>query len=479
MQLREYQQTLADQAFIDCRKGLFPCITSSTGSGKTVIAADLVRQFLEIDEPCVLVAHRMAIVKQLVQTVKEHCDIIPQLITRHRTTPLMPVSIAMVQTLSKRDHWIDALRNRNLIIDECHHVSPSYATLRERLCSRTTTGLSATPIRPNGGTILGPGTFSHLLQGPSTRWLIDQGFICDYDLYSSNVEIDTKGLTRQNNGEFSVKEHEERVLKISGSVVPDWFRFNPNREKTITIGVTVDHARQLVGLYRDAGVKAELIVGKISEAERDRIFQRFEHGSTEVLVSVALIDEGLDIPKVGCVQLVRNIGSVRLQRQLIGRGLRKADGKNRLIVIDHGRSWANEKIGFPCHDYYWPTKPKEKGAVKRKMGEFVQPDNTGKIVVVNMVQTGSKMQLITPTNSFRQPSNSLAGMTAKERAEFFRRQNPVEAAARRYEQGVIPELIESIGQRVPRPGAAGRGSARPGLSEGRARVNLGSNRRPR
>lgn len=463
MQLHEYQQTLADQAFIDSRKGLFPCVTSSTGSGKTAIAADMVRQFLELGEPCLLLAHRIAIVEQLAQTIKDHCGINPQIITRDRTTPLMPVTVAMVPTLAKRDHWIEALRHRNLIIDECHHVSPSYTTLRERLESRTVSGLTATPIRPNGGTILGPHSFSHLLLGPPTRWLIEQGFICDYDLYSSKIEIDTRGLTYQNSGELSIKEHEERVLKISGSVVPDWFEFNPKRLKTITIGVTVDHAKQLVGLYRDAGVKAELIVGKISEKERKRIFQRFEHGNTEVLVSVALIDEGLDIPKVGCVQLVRNIGSVRLQRQLIGRGLRKADGKDRLIVIDHGRSWSNEKIGLPCQPYHWPVHPKEKGAVKRKSDEWMRRDNTGKIVVVNMVETGSRMELITP--AVVSQGNDLARMSASQRADFFRSANPIPAVASHYEQTLIPSLLDTLDK--ARPGAAGRSLARPGATTSR------------
>lgn len=449
MQLYGHQKALSDQAFADSHNGQWPCVQLTTGGGKTVIAAELARRNLELGQPTLIIAHRMAIVKQIFATIKKHVGINPQLITRDRTTPLAPITVAMVQTLAKRDHWISMLRGRNYIIDECHHqLSPSYCNLLKRLEPRTITGLTATPIRPNGGTILGPDSFTHLIEGPPPRWLIDNGFICDYDMYGSKHEIDISGLRRQQNGEFSEKEHEERVLKISGSVVPDYLEFNPTRQKTIAIGVTVEHAEQLVALYREAGINARLIVGKIREKERDKIFHEFEHGSVEVLVSVALIDEGLDIPAATCIQLVRNIGSVRLQRQLIGRVLRKSPGKSRAIVIDHGGSWRNPKIGFPCEDYYWPTRPKEKGEVKRKQGAIIQPQPNGKMIVVNMVQTGSRMQLIKPTPRQQLSlDNSLAGMTAKERAEFFRQQNPVEAAARRYEQSVIPQLIESIGQR--------------------------------
>ena len=451
MQLYDHQTKLSDQLFADAHNGLRPCGVLATGGGKTLVAADQARRNLELGQPTLIIAHRMAIVKQIFATIRKHVGVTPQLITRDHTTPLAPITVAMVQTLCKRDHWIDMLRGRNFIVDECHHQpSPSYINLARRLKPITFSGLTATPIRPNGTTIIGPDSFTHLIQGPPTRWLIDNHFICDYDLYGSKHEIDTSGLKRQNNGEFSEKEHEERVLRISGSVVPDYLEFNPTRQKTIAIGVTVEHAEQLVSLYRNASINAKLIVGKIGEKERDRIFRDFEHGSIEVLVSVALIDEGLDIPAATCIQLVRNIGSVRLQRQLIGRVLRKSPGKQRAIVIDHGGSWRNPKIGFPCEDYHWPVQAKEKGEVKRKMSSIVKQDNTGRVIVVNMVQTGSRMQLITPASRKNMSlRNGLAALTAKERADFFRTSNPVGAAAKRYEQGV---LVDLEGNSLARPG---------------------------
>ena len=466
IQLREYQQTLANQAFIDSRKGLFPCVTLYTGGGKTIVVADIIRQYRELGLEVVVIAHRLEIVKQIAASIRNHTGINPQMITAAHTTPLQPVSVAMIQTLAKRDHWITALRGRVLIIDEGHHSgSVSYKNLRTRLEPQAVIGLTATPIRPNGGTILGPDTFSHLLLGPPPKWLMDQGFICNYDMWGGDP-IDTKGLRPQANGEFLEKEHEERVLAISGSVVPNWLQFNPKRLSTIAIGVTVTHAEQLVQLYRDAGISAALVVGKIKESERARIFNEFRAGRINVLVSVALIDEGLDIPSAKCLQLVRSIGSIRLHRQLVGRVMRPTADGEKAIIIDHGASWANEKIPMPDEDVSWPLTPKEKGTSKRPLGEFAKLDQGGRIIVVNMVETKAPMRLITTTSrKSLAKENDLAKMNAAERAAFFRDQSPIKQLASNYEQGIIPSLLDTLDKQSRRSGLSTM--ARPGATRSR------------
>lgn len=441
MKLREYQQILADQSFEQILDTLAPCITLTTGGGKTVIIADIVRQAMEKGMEVIIVAHRLKIVMQIAASIKKHLGFYPQIITRGYTSPLAPVTVAMVQTLCRRDEWINRLQGRLYIVDEAHHqYTTSYMKLKEKLKAKHLLGLTATPIKPNGSTILGPNQFTHLLLGPPPQWLMDQGYICRYDMYGSDEEIDTSGLRVQANGEFSEKEHEERVLAISGAVVPNWFEFNTRRESTICIGVTVRHAEQLARLYMEQGISAEVVTGKTPEAERDRSFKRFEQGELTVLVSVALIDEGLDIPNATCLQLPRHIGSVRLHRQLVGRVLRPSPGKEKAIIIDHGGSWKNEKIPLPHEDYHWPVRPRERGTAVRKANEFVQRDGLNKVVVTNMVETGSRMKLITPQIK-KSSANFLAGMTAKERAEFLRNQNPIGSMVAKWEQAVIPNLL--------------------------------------
>ena len=84
--------------------------------------------------------------------------------------------------------------------------------------------------------------------------------------------------------------------------------------------------------------------GTTPAPERDRIFADFRSGAITVLCACAVVDEGLDVPEATCLQLLRPTRSLRLYRQLIGRVLRPAEGKEEAIIIDHGGS-----VGDTCH----------------------------------------------------------------------------------------------------------------------------------
>jgi hypothetical protein len=148
--------------------------------------------------------------------------------------------------------------------------------------------------------------------------------------------------------------------------------------------------------------------------------------------------------------------------------LRPTPDGEEAIIIDHGGSWASEKIPFPHEDVAWPLTPKDKGTRKRRLNEFAEINPQGKIIIVNMVETKAPMRLVTTTSKRElAKGNDLARMNAAERAEFFRQKNPVKAAAHSYEQALIPSLLESLNRpgalrNLPRPGAArGRSMARP------------------
>ena len=82
----------------------------------------------------------------------------------------------------------------------------------------------------------------------------------------------------------------------------------------------------------------------------------------KVIVSVALIDEGLDLPAATCLQLLRPTKSLRLWKQLIGRVLRPSPGKEHAIIIDHGGTCM--ELPLPCEAIHWTLegKIKHKGA---------------------------------------------------------------------------------------------------------------------
>jgi hypothetical protein len=84
-----------------------------------------------------------------------------------------------------------------------------------------------------------------------------------------------------------------------------------------------------------SGVRAEHLDGTTSQAEREAILGRLASGETEVVCNVGVLTEGFDCCDIGCIALVRPTRSLGLFRQMIGRGLRPAERKNDVIILDH------------------------------------------------------------------------------------------------------------------------------------------------
>jgi superfamily II DNA or RNA helicase len=421
MDLRPYQHKLVDLVNQSITIGHSPCVVLPTGGGKTVITAELCKQALARGEDVLVAAHRLEIIRQLLTSLTRHLGEVPQLITAASTTPRKRITVAMVPTLTRRSSWIERLQGRTYILDECHHqVAPGYQKLREKLAPGRFIGMTATPITPTGG---GLGKhFSELVLGPDPAWLMEHGFLCRYKLYGAPAEIDTTGVTIRA-GEFALNELEERVTTVQGNVLRDWRKFNPDGKSTICVGISVQHAHSLADLFVVSGVAAAAVDGTTATAERDRIFADFRSGAITVLCACAVVDEGLDVPEATCLQLLRPTRSLRLYRQLIGRVLRPAEGKEEAIIIDHGGSW--RYLPLPDEHIDWSLREKVK-AVKAEDRQVTRdPDDCIVAKRESIVEDNIRLQLVSTT----------ASIEAK-RMEVRRRLHKTISLI---ERGVIPE----------------------------------------
>ena len=84
-----------------------------------------------------------------------------------------------------------------------------------------------------------------------------------------------------------------------------------------------------------SGIRAEHLDGTTPQADREAILGRLALGETEVVSNCMILTEGFDLPDIGCIALVRPTRSLGLFRQMIGRGLRPAEGKSDIIILDH------------------------------------------------------------------------------------------------------------------------------------------------
>jgi superfamily II DNA or RNA helicase len=174
-------------------------------------------------------------------------------------------------------------------------------------------------------------------------------------------------------------------------------QLNPNRERTICVAVSVPHAHQVAEQYRGLGIAAEAVDGDTPKPERRGIFERFRRGQITVLCACAVIDEGLDVPEATCLQILRPTASLRLWRQLIGRVLRPAPGKDAALLIDHTDNW--RRLPPPDAEMDWKLnaevqEPREKreAVIDPGTGEVTE----GEPIETEVHQTGAKLIEITP-----------------------------------------------------------------------------------
>jgi DNA repair protein RadD len=144
---------------------------------------------------------------------------------------------------------------------------------------------------------------------------------------------------------------------LVGDVIVQWHRL-AERRRTIVFAVDVGHSVSIRDEFVKAGVRCEHLDGSTNKDERKAILARLESGETEVVSNCMVLTEGFDCPPVGCIVLARPTKQLGLYRQMAGRGLRPADGKSNLILIDH--SGAVYRHGQLEDEVFWTLEIDQK-----------------------------------------------------------------------------------------------------------------------
>lgn len=360
MELRSYQSDLACDVMAShltiARKVL---AVSPTGSGKTVTLTYIVSH----EKGYVwVVAHRQELIWQLSETLTNFG--IPNGIVKsgHPFDPSQRVQVASVQTLVKRMHLLPS--PTMIVVDECHHcVSPTYKKIIDANPLANILGVTATPCRLNGQG-LGE-VFDHMILGPTTRWLTDNGYLSPAEYYAPPQVADTSHLS-QRGGDFAKEEAEAAMNKptVTGDAVEHYRRICDG-VPMLVFCTSVQHAKDVADEYVSAGYRAASVDGSMSDEDRKDRIQGLGSGKWQVITSCDLIGEGLDVPLVGAVQMLRPTASLGLYLQMVGRGLRVHASKTVTYVLDHVGNV--RRHGFATTQHPWSLagtvrskKPSEK-----------------------------------------------------------------------------------------------------------------------
>jgi len=329
MQLRPYQQQLISDTVQSIRQGYkAPLVQSPTGSGKTVIFSFIAQGAVKKGNRVLILTHRREILQQTVDKLNAF-GIHPGTITAGQPITDNPVQVAMIGTIARK---LGSLTPPDLIIiDECQHaIAPSWSkVINYFTCIKI--GFTATPELLSGEGL--NKIFDTLITGPSTRQLVETGYLSNPRIFcgpDSDIKIK---ITK---GDYD-KEQQTAVYTrptIIGSVLEHYKQYLDGKP-VVCFCASIKHCHFMEDVFIQAGYRAATIKGGMSKTDRDNLITGLKDGSLQVLCSCDVISEGVDIPVIAGVILLRKTQSLALYFQQVGRALRVYPGKTEAIILDH------------------------------------------------------------------------------------------------------------------------------------------------
>jgi superfamily II DNA or RNA helicase len=364
MELRDYQHDILNRLRHALASGhKRPVVQAPTGSGKTVIAAELINLARRKGKRVLFCVPALSLIDQTVERFRQNSIFdIGVIQANHDMTDIdQPVQICSVQTLARR-----TLPKADLVIvDEAHLLFKLFDKWMPDPEWRNVPfiGLTATPWSRGMGA---EGRWDHLIVGITTAELIERKALSPFKVFAPG-HPNLEGVKTMA-GDYDLKGLGAAMDKgaLVADIVSTWLE-RGNNQPTICFAVNRLHAKHIQLQFQEAGVAAEYMDAYTDLPERRAIIDRFSSGETKIICNVGVLTTGFDAD-VRCIILARPTKSEILYTQMIGRGLRTADGKDHCIILDH--SDTTLRLGFVT-DIYHDTL--DDGKVKRSVPERKEP----------------------------------------------------------------------------------------------------------
>ena len=345
--LRDYQIDICSRVSEAFEHHRSVMVQMPTGTGKTMVLAELVKQLMMKDEGVriLIVAHRRELIEQIKATIKRM-----KMDSRN-------ITVESIQTISRRITTIEFAPSL-VVIDEAHHaLAKTYKIMWETWPDAKFLGLTATPCRLNGKGFTD--LFDVLVQSWDIPTFIKEKWLSTYDFVSIKADSRTQQLIsslkkRGADGDYQVKEM-DAVLNKRPSIERLYncvMEYAHNR-KGFVYAINIDHARSIAEYYQSQGINAVAIDSHTPVKERERIISSFRSGGLQVLVNVDIFSEGFDCPDVEFIQLARPTLSLAKYLQMVGRGLRPSKGKKNCMIIDNVGLY--RVFGLPSQIWDWKS----------------------------------------------------------------------------------------------------------------------------
>ena len=369
--LRSYQEEAVDSLFNYFNEGNVgnPVVAMPCGTGKSwVIAGFLERAFSMFPYQRVIMS---APTKELIlQNAEKLLQIWPNAPMGIHSAGLNQRDIAHsiifggMQSIIKS---VSSFGHRDLlVVDEAHQVSPKENTTYQEIVRQLldinpnlkVIGLTATNYRMGQGLLTDDGIFTHtcfdITGVEAFNRLLAEGYLCPLVPKRTEVYIDRDSL-HMVNGDFAKGESDEAADRIMYAALKEACEQGYDKKSWLifTAGVkSADHAAEILNSF---GVNAAAVHSKIPATLRDSRIRDFKLGKIKALCGMGIFLTGFDHPPVDLIINLRPTVSPALHVQMLGRGMRPAEGKEYCLVLDYA---GNVKSLGPIND---PIIPRKKG----------------------------------------------------------------------------------------------------------------------
>ena len=376
-----YQTEILDN--LDAERKIFGryknLIVAATGVGKTVVSAFDYKRFRKENPRARLlfVAHREEILKKSRDTFRYICKDLNfgELLVGNNKPESIENLFVSIQSLNSSN-----LIERTspdfydyIVIDEVHHgAAQSYKRLLEYYKPKILLGLTATPERMDGEDITRffDKKMAYELRLPEA---IDNKLLCPFQYFGVSDFVDLSDL-KWTRGGYEVSELEnvyvfdtEKAKRRAQDIINNTIKYVDDIENVKALGfcVSIKHAEFMANEFNNAGISAIALTGNSNDEVRRNASKNLIDGNIKVIFTVDLFNEGVDIPEINTVLFLRPTESLTVFLQQLGRGLRLADGKECLTVLDFiGQSNKNYKFADKYRALIGKTKKSVESYVK-------------------------------------------------------------------------------------------------------------------
>lgn len=425
-----YQQEILDKLEAERKvRGYYRnLVVAATGTGKTVISALDYKRFCKenSDKPCRLlfVAHREEILKQSLYTfraVLKDANFGEMYVGNYKPESVDNLFIS-IQTLNSQDFTSKTEKEfyDYIIVDEFHHAAaPTYQRVLDYYQPRVLLGLTATPERMDGKSIL-PYFDYRIAAEIRLPEAIDRKLLAPFQYFGVTDTVDLSDL-KWSAGGYD-KGELSNIYTMSGlianrradHVIQSLLKYVTDIHKVKGLGfcVSIEHAEFMSRYFNEHGITSIFLTAKSPSEERKNAKKLLINGKVKFIFVVDIYNEGVDIPEVNTVLFLRPTESLTVFLQQLGRGLRLAEEKDCLTVLDFVGQ-AHKKYNFEdkfaallSNTSRGVTREIKEGFISAPKGCYIQLERQAEKYILENIRNsyGTTAGLISRVASFEEDS---------------------------------------------------------------------------